>query len=114
MTGSFYEAENRVREMNRIQQQYLEQSNRQFGRPAQTAVVTPPRFEPPAEEKITEKPTEQVHPAEKGGGNVQNNHNKTNSTGIDSEKLLIMALIFLLLKEKADIKIILALAYLLT
>ena len=114
MTGSFYEAENRVREMNRIQQQYLEQSNRHFGRPAQTAVVTPPRFEPPAEERPAEKAAEQVHPAEKSGGNIQHNHNKSNSTGIDNEKLLIMALIFLLLKEKADIKIILALAYLLT
>ncbi len=123
MNGGFFEAENRVREMNRIQRQYLEQSNRIFGGNMQnnsfqqSAVVNPPRFEP-----SVNKPSENLHQpvgnqsdnAQKDCGNVPVSKGKSDFMGLDGEKMLIMALIVVLLKEKADIKIILALVYLLT
>lgn len=121
---SIAKAENRVREMERMTRQYVEQSNRYMSRNGQTA----PRFEnmrPPSPAPQRNMPPQRENtprntppvckecavpcPAEE------------KSTGItslqdifrDKDRLLILALMIILLKEKADIKLILALGYIL-
>ncbi|MBQ8825790.1 MAG: hypothetical protein IJ007_01705 [Oscillospiraceae bacterium] len=116
MNGNFSQAENRVREMNNITRSYLERSNRSFQKPP--AVVSVPRFEP--------VPTQTVHKEAEICHDDQQNESCTRNMpcrscsnpldklfkGADGEKNLILLLILLLINEKADIKVIIALIYL--
>lgn len=143
-------AEQRVREMNRMAQQYSEQGNRYLQNMKNPQNNRQTRFEPvrgqtgqgvhgsraperqdkqrqnsssrsdlrrneeppqesPRQESITQEKAKKT-PAEKEG--------YSQMIGIagpsaDSDGLLILIMIYLLMKEKADIKLILALAYLL-
>lgn len=76
------------------------------------------RFEPVerkneiAEEKALPK-REEKNIAEKGNGRAAgNNLQSFRGTGIDGERLLLIALMYLLITENADIKLILAIGYL--
>lgn len=100
--------------------QYVEQSNRYMNRNGQTA----PRFEnmrPPSP-----APQRNVPPPRDNAPTVcrecsppcQNADKSTSISGLqdilrDKDRLLILALMIILLKEKADIKLILALGYIL-
>lgn len=100
------QAENRVKEMEKAARRYIEQSNRYMNRqPKQNVPVT--RFEtmtasspPPAAERQTPKPQKAASSSPTG-------------EKIDTEKLLLIALIAFFLKEKADMKLIAALGYIL-
>lgn len=130
------EAEQRVREMNRVTRQYAEQGNRYLQN-----IRTPPhsstqqrnvqraaRFEPAAQAdpQSGQGGTAQNNSSQNVVPNTQsnNNHNLYNKEihnnvpmlpdlKIDNEKLMILLLMYLLMREKADIKLILALGYLL-
>ena len=116
MNGNFSQAENRVREMNNITRGYLERSNRSFQRPS--AVVSVPRFEPvPTQDVHTESDTcrdiPQTDPCKKNNHSCGCSHPLDKLFhGTDGEKNLILLLILLLINEKADIKVIIALIYL--
>ncbi|MCH5348298.1 MAG: hypothetical protein J1E40_03170 [Oscillospiraceae bacterium] len=140
----FLRAEQRVREMNRMTQQYAERGNRYM----QNLNSGQTRFEPM--NNRTGHGSGNIDPASRApevpvheDAVIQTVHNDTDAQngsfvnegsrpepdrrnprngsgqqgltafGIESDKLLIMAIIYLLIKENADIKIILALAYLL-
>ncbi|MCM1329050.1 MAG: hypothetical protein NC253_06360 [Ruminococcus sp.] len=135
--NSIERAEQRVREMDRVTRQFSERGNRYMrdmqnrtgnGVPNGNKNVhnapyagrgsTGTRFEPierkkdAAEEKILPKNSEK-----KAAQNVQKNGagggaRNVPQTGIDGEKLLLMALLYLLMTENADIKLILAIGYL--
>ena len=100
------QAENRVKEMEKAARRYIEQSNRYMNRqPKQNVPVT--RFEtmtasspPPAAERQPPKPQKAASSSPAG-------------EKIDTEKLLLIALIAFFLKEKADMKLIAALGYIL-
>ncbi|MGN1102573.1 MAG: hypothetical protein ACI4RG_10295 [Huintestinicola sp.] len=104
------QAENRVREMEKAARRYIEQSNRYMNRqPKQNVPVT--RFEtmtannaPPAGERQKSCSSPQSQRAAPPSPQVEK---------IDTEKLLLIALIAFFLKEKADIKLIAALGYIL-
>lgn len=104
------QAENRVREMEKAARRYIEQSNRYMNRqPKQNVPVT--RFEtmtannaPPAVEK--QKPCSSPLPQKAASSSPI-------AEKIDTEKLLLIALIAFFLKEKADMKLIAALGYIL-
>lgn len=135
-------AEQRVREMDRVTRQFSEQGNRymqqmmntrrtQNMRNIRDAVPVPEqengahnnvpragkngtRFEPverkrdePKKEvpKSTEKPVPKI-------GTANTSVHNSQPAGIDGEKLLLIALMYLLLAENADIKLILAIGYL--
>lgn len=127
-------AEQRVREMDRVTRQFSEQGNRymrqMMNRRTQTVMQgtqdtvhnipqvskNGTRFEPverkrnvppkAAEaQKNTEKTVHQNGTQNAGGRRPANQ-------GIDGEKLLLAALMYLLIMENADIKLILAIAYL--
>ncbi len=133
------EAEQRVREMNRVTRQYAEQGNRYLQNirtpPHSSTQQQPPRnvqraarFEPAvkAEPQSGQGGTAQNNSSQNVAPNTQsnNNHNLYNKEihnnvpmlpdlKIDNEKLMILLLMYLLMREKADIKLILALGYLL-
>ena len=115
MNSNFSQAENRVREMNNITRGYLERSNRSFQKPS--AVVSVPRFEPVQtlhkESEICDNSSHNEHPC------ARTMHTCSSSNPLDKlfnnpdgEKNLILLLILLLINEKADIKLIMALIYL--
>ena len=102
------QAEQRVREMNRMTQQYVSQGNRYM----QNMNVPPPRFEPmPVHNNGQNSPS----PSEPRPEHREHRQNSSRPVplGIEGDKLLLMALIYLLIKENADIKLIAALGYLL-
>lgn len=104
------QAENRVKEMEKAARRYIEQSNRYMNRqPKQNVPVT--RFEtmtasspPPAAER--QKPSSPPKPQKTAPPSPMGEK-------IDTEKLLLIALIAFFLKEKADMKLIAALGYIL-
>lgn len=100
--NGIFRAEQRVKEMNSMAQQYVRQGNNYLNNADRQQ--PPPRFESvtkplPAPEHRTAPPPKQVLTP------VQFN--------LDNEKLLIILIMYLLIKEKADIKLIAALGYLL-
>lgn len=133
------EAEQRVREMNRMTRQYSEQGNRYLQSmrnvPPQTRQV---RFEPAAPAP-REKTGQESSSGGSGGihGNVRDpvgsqpqhasdptvrSSGSPNTRGgkiffpdltADGERIMILLLIYLLMRENSDIKLILALGYLL-
>lgn len=146
------EAEQRVREMNRVTRQYSEQGNRflrSMREPPQAGQPRQVRFEPAAPAPIQEKrgqdntsaagqrvrnrqnsppstaaktanaahPPENIPPAVPENKNRSNIHNSGPmmfpDLTADSEKLMLLLLMYLLIREKADIKLLLALGYLL-
>ena len=111
------QAEQRVREMNRMTRQYAEQGRRYM----QNMNAPPTRFEPMGHPQNSPSPSE-ARPEQHRDSRPANVHSngvpRTSQPGlapfgIESDKLLLMALIYLLIKENADIKLILALGYLL-
>ncbi|MBQ8780075.1 MAG: hypothetical protein IJZ72_00170 [Oscillospiraceae bacterium] len=121
MNGSFSQAENRVREMNNITRGYLERSNRSFGHlpPEPTsAAVSAPRFEPvQINTQVQPAPCPEPshipcpNPAKDSPCPPSDPLGKLFS-GADGEKTLILLLILVLINERADIKLIFALIYL--
>lgn len=133
------QAEQRVREMNRVTSRYTEQGNRfmqQNMRNNQTRFeqVSPDnntyskdRNEAPRQQNRqvthtvqTTQPVRQEPPAQSiTGQNRPTERPQTASLpflsdlNLDGEKLMIILIMYLLIKEKADIKFILALGYLL-
>ena len=132
--NSVERAEQRVREMDRVTRQLSEQGNRYMRdmqnrrtanavpRENQNIHNAPPRrqignmgtrFEPVEKErnvpqisqaeKAAELPKHEEKPAPQKAAQNQ---------GIDGEKLLLIALMYLLMTENADIKLILAIGYL--
>ena len=96
-------AERRVKEMNRMAQQYVRQGNNYIANISRQQVQ--PRFEPAPKPPVPEhKPVTPVPPKQEAV-----RHQFT----LDNEKLLIILIMYLLIKEKADIKLIAALGYLL-
>lgn len=94
-----FNAEQRVREMNRMTRQYIHQGgNYMDNRQA------PPRFE--AAVKPSPAPEHASSPPLR-------NEPRRMQPSIDNEKLLIILIMYLLIKEKTDIKLIAALGYLL-
>ena len=127
------QAEQRVREMNRMSRQYSEQGNRflQDMREAQPRRQTRQvRFEPAAEPAAVPQSGQggadvrQGSPARGEAANARPSagargngvHNREQQAfpdiSIDTEKLMILILIYLLMRERADIKLLLALGYL--
>ncbi len=135
------QAEKRVREMNMMARQFNEQGNRfmrQTRNPPQNRQSSPPpqpRFEavgnkPPVQQSVTynggagrrtnisQTPVNEPEPVRVPEAKEPPREESSADTlfsglNIDGEKLLILLLICLLIKEKADIKLILALGYLL-
>lgn len=135
------QAEQRVREMNRMAQQYSERGN-SFMRQSLQPPQGQPRFEqvnhPSANGRDRRNPQQNMlrsnmpqesarHmqrnnlPRIQDGQKEKNPHREDfsgNNFGLaglalDNEKLLIILIMYLLIKEKADMKLILALGYLL-
>lgn len=133
------QAEQRVREMNRVTSRYTEQGNRfmqQNMRNNQTRfeqvrpdnnTYSKDRNEAPRQQNRqvtqtvqTTQPVRQEPPAQSiTGQNRPPERPQTASLpflsdlNLDGEKLMIILIMYLLIKEKADIKLILALGYLL-
>ena len=97
----FLRAEQRVKEMNRMAQQYVRQGNNFINSTNRQQVQ--PRFEPV--QKKPDKPVAPSSPSKQEFPRPQ--------FSFDNEKLLIILIMYLLIKEKADIKLIAALGYLL-
>ena len=128
------QAEQRVREMNRMTRQYAEQGNRFLQQQMQQMRNNQTRFEQvrpdnntygksrngiPPQQKQQNRQTMQAIQQEPP---VQNRSEEKLQTAnlsflsdlnLDGEKLMIILIMYLLIKEKADIKLILALGYLL-
>ena len=105
--NGIFRAEQRVKEMNRMAQQYVRQGNGYMNGGNRQQVQ--PRFEP-----VTQVPPKPCPPPEsKPAPQVQPRGNPRPQFSLDNEKLLIILIMYLLIKEKADIKLIAALAYLL-
>lgn len=101
-------AEQRVKEMNRMAQQYVRQGNNYMNGAERQQVQ--PRFEP------VRKPDRRPEPPNKPVQPVPQPPKQEPSRplfNLDNEKLLIILIMYLLIKEKADIKLIAALGYLL-
>ncbi len=129
------QAEQRVREMNMMARQYTEQGNRFIQQGQNTRTASRPqnqqqtRFEPvrrggggPAgQNAVPAHKPEPVHIPEQPPSDpprVQKGQSADinalfSDFNMDGEKLMIMLIMYLLIKEKADIKLILALGYLL-
>ena len=100
--NGIFRAEQRVKEMNRMAQQYVRQGNNYMN--INSRRQPPPRFEsvpPPS-------PAPQCRPAP-----TPKQEPVRMQFGLDNEKLLIILIMYLLIKEKSDIKLIAALGYLL-
>ena len=135
--GSISQAENRVKEMNRMTRQLLEQSNRAFrqntprdtqreppqSRPGMPYSSTGTRFEqmnrPPRNNAVQRPNAPPPMPQKSGNKPCENAPAPKKESGLDSlfggdgDTALIILIIVLLMKEKADMKLILALGYLL-
>ena len=97
-------AERRVKEMNRMAQQYVRQGNNYMANISRQQVQ--PRFEPaPKPPPVPERKPIPPAPPKQEAVRPQ--------FSFDNEKLLIILIMYLLIKEKADIKLIAALGYLL-
>lgn len=112
--ASIAKAENRVKEMERMTKQYVEQSNRYMNRNGQTA----PRFEnmrPPSPDSRRNMPPPVCGecPPPRQAANKDSSVSELQDILHDKDRLLILSLMMILLKEKADIKLILALGYIL-
>lgn len=138
------QAEQRVREMNRVTRQYAEQGNRfmqqqmlktQNAQNAQNMQNNQTRFErvvpenntyggrqnAPKQNGAPQKPSGIPAPAHQSApeppAKEREPHRDPQLFGsafqFDNEKLMILLILYLLIKEKADIKLILALGYLL-
>ena len=92
-------------DFNRMQEEALARL-REMQKRSRTAVNTPPPSPPPS-------PPPQPH--RQGGGQVAQSPPKSlfSDFKIDSERALILLMLFVLYKNKADIKLLLALGYLL-
>lgn len=105
-------AEQRVREMNRMTQQYVRQGNSFMQQNNQRPRQEQPRFEqvcrtpqpPERQQSVPDNVPKKTSPAQTA---------PLQGFVMDNEKLLILLIIYLLIKEKADIKLIAALGYLL-
>ncbi|MGN0675375.1 MAG: hypothetical protein ACI4KG_06465 [Oscillospiraceae bacterium] len=137
--NSIQQAEQRVKEMNRMTRQYAEQGNR-FMRQTQnnySAKQQQPRFEPvrrentygshnsqnisygqlppqmSAERAARSVPQQKNIPQQKNTPKTQESFfPDLSNIKLDNEKLMILLIMYILIKEKADIKLILALGYL--
>lgn len=107
-------AQERVKEMNRMTQHYVQQGNN-FVRTGNLQQMQP-RFEPLGQTAGSARPSEAAAqprpPVQPVASELKQKHLST-SFNIDNEKLLLIMIIVLLIKENADIKLIAALAYLL-
>ena len=99
----FLRAEQRVKEMNRMAQQYVRQGNNFISNTTRQQLQ--PRFETVQKSEPPQKPVQPVPP--------QKHETYRPHLNLDNEKLLIILIMYLLIKEKADIKLIAALGYLL-
>lgn len=104
MNGGISQAERRVREMNRMAQQYVQQSNNYMRSAGRQQVQ--PRFE-----QVRTQAPEVKRSA--SSDEVQKQAVGQPPFMIDNEKLMILLIMYLLIKEKADIRLIAALGYLL-
>lgn len=150
--GSISQAENRVKEMNRMTRQLLEQSNKALRQNAAQNMqkAPPPQSRPGMPYSSTGTRFEQMNRPSRNGGSVQragppppptspppmsspmsmsssmtsqkpceNSPAPKPESGLadlfsdNGEMLLILLIIVLLMKEKADMKLIIALGYLL-
>lgn len=100
--NGIFRAEQRVKEMNRMAQQYVRQGNNYMNSASHRQ--PPPRFEPVP--KPSPAPEHKPAPPPKQEPSRM-------QFSLDNEKLLIILIMYLLIKEKADIKLIAALGYLL-
>lgn len=133
--NSVKRAEQRVREMNTVTRRYAEQGNRYMQNMAnsrqtrfetvdvrpeelskpQKPPICPPKSTQNAQKENPRKNVPQgVKNAEKSAENVHKSVPQITSdnSGLDGERLLLLAVIYLLMRENADIKLILALCYL--
>ncbi|MBQ5320215.1 MAG: hypothetical protein J6K17_14080 [Oscillospiraceae bacterium] len=104
--NGIYRAEQRVKEMNRMAQQYVRQGNSYMNNANRQQIQ--PRFEPVGPNKKQPEPPNNPAPSL-----PQRQEFPRPQFQLDNEKLLIILIMYLLIKEKADIKLIAALAYLL-
>ena len=100
--NGIFRAEQRVKEMNRMAQQYVRQGNNYMNNTNRQQIQ--PRFEPV--QKPPDKPAKSAAPPPR-------QEMACPQLAFDNEKLLIILIMYLLIKEKADIKLIAALGYLL-
>ncbi len=107
--NGIFRAEQRVKEMNRLAQQYVRQSNSYMN--GINHQQGQPRFEP------AHKPDKPIVPPQSKPVQPVSQPQKQDAVRpqftLDNEKLLIILIMYLLIKEKADIKLIAALGYLL-
>lgn len=115
--NGFYRAEQRVKEMNRMAQQYVRQGNNFIANADRRQLQ--PRFEPAPNinrnsdrnpYKLPEQTNQPKKAVQTAPPKQENSYPKFS---LDNEKLLIILIMYLLIKEKADIKLIAALGYLL-
>lgn len=123
--NSILQAEQRVKEMNRMAQQYAERGSRFMQQMQNNSIrQEQPRFEPVHKSNANNRPVQsnrQNHsplpPAvsSEPHGQISRKTIQSNFSNIklDNEKLMILLIMYLLIKDKADIKLILALGYLL-
>lgn len=109
--NGIFRAEQRVKEMNRMAQQYVRQGNSYMNSNNRQQVQ--PRFEP----AVQSPPPKSCQQSERKSVQQPAPPPKQECSRpqfmLDNEKLLIILIMYLLIKEKADIKLIAALAYLL-
>ncbi len=104
--NGIFRAEQRVKEMNRMAQQYVRQGNSYMNSNNRQQVQ--PRFEPVPQQP----PPSECKPVQQPAMPKRQECSRPQFM-LDNEKLLIILIMYLLIKEKADIKLIAALAYLL-
>lgn len=110
MNSSFSQAEDRVRRMNSLTRGFIEQSSRPARTEAPSAVVSVPRFEPVQETPV--KPPEKPCECAPKKSCTPSNPIDRLFSGRDGERTLIILLIIVLINEKADMRLIAALLYL--
>ena len=104
--NGIFRAEQRVKEMNRMAQQYVRQGNSYMNSNNRQQVQ--PRFEP-----VPQAPPPPESKSVQQSAPTPKQEISRPQFMLDNEKLLIILIMYLLIKEKADIKLIAALAYLL-
>lgn len=108
--NGIFRAEQRVKEMNRMAQQYVRQGNSYMNSNNRQQVQ--PRFEPAVQPPPKPCQQSESKPAHQSAPPPKQECSRPQFM-LDNEKLLIILIMYLLIKEKADIKLIAALAYLL-
>lgn len=108
--NGIFRAEQRVKEMNRMAQQYVRQGNNYMNSASRQQVQ--PRFEPVHKPDAPPARTYERTPDAPAPLPPKQEPYRP-LFGLDNEKLLIILIMYLLIKEKADIKLIAALGYLL-